>query len=187
METVYLAGHITGLPFATAYGWRQEATERLTLLGYQTLSPMQGEEHREEQFGTQPLPYNYDGSRESFMKDSWMIRRADYVLVNLRQGELAGLPPSVGSMWEIGFAYALNKPIIVVTHEGSHPFVREPALVMRSLEEAYSWLGAMQAVGPGQIVKREWLKDPSWAGLFEDVEFSTPPSEAPAPAPEPPE
>lgn len=50
--------------------------------------------------------------KETFMADCKAMREADTIVATLTDGEL-----DTGTIWELGFAYALNKVVILVTDQ----------------------------------------------------------------------
>ena len=152
-ETVYLAGPITGLSFADAIGWREEATEELTALGYEVFSPMREKFHLKEEFGDAPLPHTHHSFADPFPRDVLDIRRSDFVLCNLLQWD--GTTPLVGTSVELGLARAMGKFVVTVRKPGFalHPFLAGCSdLVMDTLERAYEWLEHMKPVQAGRVV-----------------------------------
>ncbi|MBQ9157518.1 MAG: nucleoside 2-deoxyribosyltransferase [Eubacterium sp.] len=98
----------------------EEVSKAETILrerGYEVFSPRE-HEVRDESMGT------YAWSRKTFVMDIMGIVKAD-CLVMLYWGNYS----DTGTAWECGFAYAKEKPVIVVhmgessnlmVHEGSH-------------------------------------------------------------------
>ena len=94
------------------------------------VSPMRGKEalKGEKRLGeyTQPMC----SQREIVAKDYLDVKRCDAVLADLRSFE--GV--SIGSMFELAWAYECRKPVVLLMEEGNvhdHPFVRE-ACVFRA-------------------------------------------------------
>lgn len=148
---VYLAGPILGATYQDArFGWRQYVADRLAP-GIRALSPMRQEGHLSEIKG--PLEQGMwpekiiSGDKAVFYKDVLDIERADIVLVNLTGATRV----SIGSMVEMGLAFAKGKKIIVVMEEGNihtHPFVNEPAmLVLDDLDEAIDIINSLLSDG----------------------------------------
>ncbi len=172
--SIYLAGHITGLSYEAATAWREEATATLTVLDFLVRSPMREKEELREHFQNNPLPSGEYGtgnpiSEKPFPRDVYDIRHSDIILVNLLPGEEAGLGPSVGTLVEIGIAYALNKYLIVVSgEERQHPFVVDPAdYVLPRLEDALALLSATRAVDTPQLIIHRY--DPAVADVDEEI------------------
>jgi nucleoside 2-deoxyribosyltransferase len=125
---VYLAGGMTGLDAADAREWRWNATSALQQRGIETLSPMRG--HPRERFGDGVIKA-FDDVAESggvegvMLRDLTDVRRADALLVNCLGAKFI----SVGTAIELGWAYLLHKPaVIIIEREGNphdqHPMVR---------------------------------------------------------------
>lgn len=129
MKTIYLAGPMSGLPWQTANAWR----ERVDLsLGpeYRCLSPMRWQPTE--------ILINYDATTDEILRrDFFDVQQADLVLADFT---IAAETVSFGTVSELGWAYALRKPTIMVVPEDSiyhHPWMVEMADYVRSdLSEA---------------------------------------------------
>ncbi len=152
MRCVYLAGPITGLTFRGASRWRAEFTEALKRANeshryprtthLHPLSPMRDK----DQFICDPrqvLPSTWDEGKAAVHRDLLDIRRSDAVLVNL----LGASRVSLGTMCELGYAYAERKFILVVMEPDNphdHVFVTELASqIVPTLDDALRVLGAL--------------------------------------------
>ena len=129
---VYLAGPISGLTYNAADGWRTDPEFILTLrhMGFEALSPLEGyEDLSVDDSELDPWFETRNGSTAApftaVQDDLRMIRECDAVIANL----LGATRPSIGTMAEMGYAHALDKPIVVVMSEKrfddphDHPFV----------------------------------------------------------------
>lgn len=121
MSRIYLAGPMDGLAYADAMNWRATLSVWLRPYDIQALSPM-----RDQQVPADGVVRDvgecFYGSPAVFTeRDLLDIRRSDLVLVNLNDQ----VKPSIGTAVEIGYAYALQKPIVLVAEEGTdiHPMV----------------------------------------------------------------
>jgi len=130
---IYLAGPITGLSWEEATDWRKQALERFqdeskggkTYVG---LSPLRGKEYLKDET---EIAHSYEDVQLSSAKminarDTFDVRRSDLILVNLK----GATKVSIGTMLEIGAAFILNKPIIVIMEDGNihkHPMLSEMA------------------------------------------------------------
>jgi nucleoside 2-deoxyribosyltransferase len=152
MSSVYLCGPIAGLNYEEARnGWRKEfrtmIDKRIDLL-----SPMRQEGHLAEIAGPigafAPDNVAIATQRAIVAKDKLDIRRADLVVANfINAGRV-----SIGSVAEIGFASALDKPIILIMEPESnihdHVFIREMADIrVSSVEEAAAIVDALLLPG----------------------------------------
>lgn len=140
---VYLAGPITGLSYDGACTWRDTVAAACSEEGVKAYSPMRAKEALEDVSDLSAWDYPDDGplsSRAMVKRDLSDVRRADVLLVNL----IGATRVSVGTMVEIGYAHALNIPIIVAMEEGNihkHIFVTEIAdLVCPTLDSAIDWI-----------------------------------------------
>lgn len=129
---VYLAGPIEGESYEGATGWRDEAAgvlrerSRSLVQGY---SPMRSKGYLSAET---TVGFRADGSPASYTqalstskgitcRDSFDVRTSDVVLVNALP-----LPhASTGTTLEIGMAYALAKPVVLVA-EPDHPLALHP-------------------------------------------------------------
>lgn len=172
---VYLSGPIAGLTYQEArYGWRKEVADRLAP-GIAALSPMRHEGHLAEVRGpleaADQLDHFFSGSRIIVEKDRLDIERCDIMLVNL----LGAKRVSLGTVAEIGMAYALGKKVVlVIEDEGTvqvgthrtgtrdewedvpvygrnihdHPFVTIPAaLRLNNLDDAIHAINSLLSEG----------------------------------------
>lgn len=129
---VYLAGAIAGLSGLDATEWRLDADFRLGERGIETLNPMRA---KDSLAGPQRISTNFHDytdrgafytSRGIMTRDFNDVKRSDALLVNLLGLE----KPSLGTIMELAWAYALQKPAVVVIeaegnpHDG-HPMIHE--------------------------------------------------------------
>lgn len=126
MVLIYLAGGIGGLSYQEATGWRSEVSYILgKFSGIGTLDPMRA---KESLSGEKTIANTYQAlgftGREIFDRDLADIRSANVLLVNLLPN-----PTSLGTLFELGYAYSLGKPCVVVCppHYLDHPFISQSA------------------------------------------------------------
>ena len=141
---VYLAGGIAGLPGREAVEWRSYASRRLGELNVEALNPMRAKQvlATQARISTNFNDYASRGafftSRGIMARDFNDVKRCDALLVNL----LGLVKPSLGTIMELGWAYALQKPAVVAIeaqgniHDG-HPMIFEAmSLRVTTLDEA---------------------------------------------------
>jgi nucleoside 2-deoxyribosyltransferase len=146
MATVYLAGGISGLSYKEATDWRNEATDLLCQWGHTVLDPMRDKEMLANE---ETLSFNYGERNERvspyaiFNRDVADVNKSDVVFARLDTAK------SVGTPWEIGYAYAKQKKIILVVTEEllSHPFVVGTTLLVYT-----DWRQALQHAKSKQFV-----------------------------------
>jgi len=141
---VYLAGGIAGLPGYEATNWRRLAQDILGTRGVESLDPMR-EKHALDGDSIISLDFHdyakhgaFFTSRGIMARDFNDVKRCDALLVNL----LGLQRPSLGTIMELAWAYAMQKPAVVAIeaegnpHDG-HPMIHE-AIPFRvtTLEEA---------------------------------------------------
>lgn len=117
---IYLGGPISGLTYAQAHFWRSPESTFCKMLvndGWEPLSPMRG---KEEFRMDGVLAADFDGGGEAVKRDLADIRKSECVLFNFVS---ESDKPSIGSLIELGFAYAERKPIIVVTEDRQYDHV----------------------------------------------------------------
>lgn len=127
MKHVYLAGPVSGLSLDQCITWRRKV--RLALLPeIESYSPLRGAELElaEEEAVASHYPKSLLFSEAALVRRDFSdVQRADMVLVNL----LGAPRVTQGTVYEIGWAYALGKPIaMAVENEGNiheHAFLRQ--------------------------------------------------------------
>ena len=126
-KKVYLAGPIGGCTYAEAQDWRLDLMDLLyaksngDIQGY---SPLRGKGVLRDAGTLSTIAYPFYSplatSKAILTRDFNDCRTADLVIANLLpHGE--GAPPSLGTIMEIGFAYALQVPILAVCQGTSNP------------------------------------------------------------------
>ncbi len=127
---VYLAGAIAGLSGSDATTWRHAACAYLADRNIETLDPMRAKRAlaAQERISTDFNDYAGRGvfftSRGIMTRDFNDVRRCDALLVNLR-----GLAkPSLGTIMELAWAYALQKPAVVVIEAEGNPHDNHPMI-----------------------------------------------------------
>lgn len=141
---VYLAGGIAGLSGPEATNWRAEARLLLGNRNVDTLDPMRAKDvlANVKRISSDFHDYAHRGhfftSRGIMVRDFNDVLRCDALLVNLLGLE----KPSLGTIMELAWAYALKKPAVVAIEpvgnpHDNHPMIHE-AMPFRveSLEEA---------------------------------------------------
>lgn len=135
MKLVYLAGPITGLSFQGCTDWREYAKKELAQAGIDGLSPMRAKDYLNREVIIQddydarvdihPLAAVLSSSRGITTRDHWDCSRCDVILVNF----LGAKAVSIGTVMEIAWGRAYNKPVVVaIEKEGNphdHSMVRE--------------------------------------------------------------
>ncbi len=164
MASVYLCGPIAGKTYGEATDWREEAIETLTGMGYDVYSPMREKLALKDQYDNAPLDPTADLNMGGpFGRDVFDIDRSDIVVANLLEMDV----PSIGSLWEMGYAFGKEKFIVVVLppwqeldapragKEDYHPFLTGGAsrgTIVESMDAAYVVLRAIQPMQAGKVV-----------------------------------
>lgn len=125
---VYLAGPVTGLSYHEANEWRLKV-QRVLLPEIEAVNPLRGKEYLDSQIGPiEPSPQDGFCTDEAIiMRDYNDLRRSDVVLANLAIDHPADHPISVGTLFELAWAWEQRKIIVTVGGSDSlydHPFVR---------------------------------------------------------------
>lgn len=119
MTRVYLAGPITGLSYEEARnGWRKDFAALLHKK-IEPLSPMRQEGHLAEIKNISSHGYENNplsSSRGIIAKDCLDVDRADLVVFNF----LGAQRVSIGSVWEMGYAKAKGKPLVLILKKAAH-------------------------------------------------------------------
>ena len=163
---VYLCGPMAENTPEQADGWRQEAATLLESKGFIVTSPMRGKGMLDskkvmgvhyESYGQVPelTPASI------FARDQYDVRHADIILANMTELGTAHrhdwqhpkslttktvLLPSIGSDFEIAWAFLLHKPVVLIAPDGNpyahHPFLNGMSSLVRfdTMEEGIAWI-----------------------------------------------
>lgn len=123
---IYLAGGIAYNTFDEATQWRRQATDYLSQYNIETRDPMRGK--RAYQWADGEANHDHPGFSASdiFHRDIADIDESTALLINMESVR------SVGTPWEMGYAYALGKPLFIVAPLEllTHPFICVPAYML---------------------------------------------------------
>lgn len=127
---VYLAGPISGCSYKECTDWREGVAEKLEAYDIVSWSPMRHSIYPE---------HIMSQGRSIVSRDRNDIERSDLVLVNF----LGATQVSIGTVWEIGYAWATRTPVVLAMEEKGnvheHSFVTEHAgFRVDSLDDAVS-------------------------------------------------
>ena len=127
---VYLAGGIAGLSGQSTLDWRQNAAWALTDRGIETLCPMRAKSALSDQAVISGNYRDYASfgafftSRGIMVRDFNDVKRCDALLVNL----LGLAKPSMGTIMELAWAYAMQKPAVVAIEAAGNPHDNHPMI-----------------------------------------------------------
>jgi nucleoside 2-deoxyribosyltransferase len=127
---VYLAGAIAGTRGVEATGWRHDARRLLSNRDIETLDPMRAkiELARQARISTDFHDYEKNGafftSKGIMTRDFNDVKRCDALLVNL----LGLAKPSLGTIMELAWAYAFQKPAVVAIEPTGNPHDNHPMI-----------------------------------------------------------
>lgn len=125
---IYLAGPMTGLSWEKTLAWREHVEVELGR-DWKILSPArpQQDQDRTKVLKLQTQENNelnlWDTATGVVASDTFLIDQSDWVLANFLGAEKI----SVGTVWELGYAYHARKKIIVLMSKEdihNHPFTR---------------------------------------------------------------
>lgn len=126
-KKVYLAGPIGGSTYEEAQNWRMNLSGLLysksdgAIHGY---SPLRGKGALRDAGPLSTAAYPFYSplatSKAILTRDFNDCRTADLVIANLLPHD-NGAPPSLGTVMEIGFAYALQVPILAICAYAGNP------------------------------------------------------------------
>jgi nucleoside 2-deoxyribosyltransferase len=128
-NSVYAAGTIAGHTYAEArYGWRYELEAALQDHDISVISPMRDKDDLATTSG--PLDA-HDGSSTTLSSAQAIVQRDYYDVARcaLVFAYLLHAPRvSIGTMFELAWAFQSRKPVVIVADEGGlhdHPFIRQ--------------------------------------------------------------
>lgn len=129
---VYLAGAIAGMKYGHATDWRHQTEYDLRVRGVETLNPMRAKsalgDQNDGRISTNFNDYARCGafftSKGIMTRDFGDVKRCDALLVNLLGLE----KPSLGTVMELGWAFALQKPAIVAIERSGNPHDNHPMI-----------------------------------------------------------
>lgn len=145
---IYLGGPVAGLTWDEAIGWRRKFAAKLRRHGFEPLLPCE-EERAARNMGPLPAADNTApgcSNEEVFYRDLHMLGASSAVIANLREAQR----PSLGTMWEIGYAFAAGIPVIVTVQPSSchwHAFIEQSCTIVPTLDMALRTLKVLQKEG----------------------------------------
>lgn len=141
MQTVYLAGPITGCDKSEAQDWRDYAINQLALYGILGISPLRCEPIVGKRYGSTYQDPKFGTSRAIGSKNLFDVQHATMTLAYLPE-DMRRI--SLGTVVELAWAYAFRKPAILVsTHSEiiNHPVVTTcAAWILPTLDDAIDTL-----------------------------------------------
>ncbi len=146
-QLVYLIGPITGLDYNGAQDWRDGVKAELEATGtYHCITPMRGKDHLKQFEGALTACIPEGASRpgcndhDILKRDCYDVHRSDVLFCNL----LGAKTVSLGSMWEMAWAYRAQNYSICVMEPGNvheHIFTNEGCSIrFYTVEEAVAWV-----------------------------------------------
>jgi nucleoside 2-deoxyribosyltransferase len=117
---VYLCGPITGLTAEEAGLWRRVASDGFAAYGIGTFDPMSVEEHKIDGVISGEAVYDHMGPLMTgggiYYRDKAWVHASDLVLANFQGAQRV----SIGSVKELGWAEAWNKPVVIIPDSVYH-------------------------------------------------------------------
>ena len=173
---IYLCGPMAENTPEQAGGWRLDAAAVLKSVGFKTSSPMREKEMLKK---GQRMGVNYKTygdvpeltASSIFTRDQFDVRHADLVLANMtelgkgfrRDRVFKDTPiqiPSIGSDFEIAWAFMLNTPVVLIAPDGNpyaeHPFLAGMSSLIRFAEmnEGIAWIIKNFSI----YLEEKWIK-----------------------------
>lgn len=142
MPTVYLTGPIKGLSYNEAITWRNDFALKLRTKGIISFSPMR---FREDQENRQLLGHRPEDkpAKNTVNRDLFDVKRCDVICANF----LGTAVVSLGSVFELGYAYGLQKPVVLCIDKNSfydHCFLTETSsFIVHSEQEALEMIDSI--------------------------------------------
>lgn len=125
---VYLAGPITGCTMGEAREWRAEVALELSNFGIIGISPLRCEPIVEDaRYGLSYPDPKFGTAQAIGSKNLFDVRHCDMVLAYLPMPSISQGHQSWGTIIEIAWAFALEKPAILVTNDlavKQHPVIQ---------------------------------------------------------------
>lgn len=138
-KKVYLTGPIGGSTYEEAQNWRMDLDYMLqnssngAIRGY---SPLRGKGalKHEGPLTTSAYPFfsPLATSKAILSRDFNDCRTADLIIANFLEQDSAA-PPSLGTIMEIGFAYALQVPILAISKDKSRNTMAKHAMIISAV------------------------------------------------------
>lgn len=125
-KTVYLAGFIS-TEHPESLQWRKDVTPEL-MKYFKVLDPLRAKENLSKQSWDGGVTDPTLTSKDIILRDYNDVKNSDFILMNLEN--YGSTRPLIGTIVEMGWAWAMQKPIIGVVSEENklmrtHPFVVE--------------------------------------------------------------
>lgn len=145
---VYLAGGIAGLSGDAATTWRYQTAMVLSDRGIETLDPMRAKIvlAQQDRISTDFHDYAQHGafftSRGIMTRDFNDVKRCDALLVNL----IGTTKPSLGTIMELAWAFALQKPAVVAIEAEGNPHDGHPMIAAAINFRVHSLAEAVDSV-----------------------------------------
>lgn len=125
MIAVYLAGSISGCTKDEANDWRTEVSAKLARNFIKGISPLRCEPLVGERYGLTYEDPRFGTARAIASKNMLDVEMCDITLCYM-PAELNAIRPSFGTIIELAWAHALDKPTILVTDH--KPFIDHPVI-----------------------------------------------------------
>jgi len=144
---IYLVGSITGQDYDTVVRLIEGKKTLLEKFGYEVFHPMLGKEflRNEIEFKSEGYKNPASTNHAIFNRDLWMVAQSDIILADFTS---SGERVSIGSMFELAWASAYNKHVIVVMDKDNihrHAFVLEAAtIVFTTIYQAMDYLSKLK-------------------------------------------
>lgn len=136
MYKIYLVGFISGEHMKECVEWRKKIVMHYRALDWDIifLDPLNGKDL--ESIDKEGLNSNIP--QKAFLhRDYKCVTEADLIIANMNT--FGSTRPSIGSIYEMAWAWVLRKPLILITKDSiykDHPFTKDTySVVVESVEE----------------------------------------------------
>jgi len=148
--SVYLCGPMSGLTWQEALAWRKKCEAEL-YSRWRLINPVRSQIATSSIHDIIPVQLQSDNDYKDLKdtatgvtaQDEFFIDQSDWLLCNFLNADKV----SIGSVWEMGYAWGTHKKILTVLEPGSihdHPFIRRRSHVFTpSLNEAIEFFKAI--------------------------------------------
>lgn len=125
MKTCYLAGSISGCTHGEAKDWRDDVSAKLARHFIKGISPLRCEPLVGERYGLTYEDPRFGTAKAIASKNMLDVEMCDITLCYM-PASLNEARPSFGTICELAWAHALDKPTILVTDH--KPFIDHPVI-----------------------------------------------------------
>ena len=152
---IYTVGSISGLTKEQVEEYFTGSKHYFESLGYTVFNPMSGKGQLrvDKIYRAKDYRHPVATNRAIIGRDRWMVGQADVIYANFSNSQMA----SIGSMFELAWAYELKKHIVAVIPKENihqHAFVLQACdIIFETEEEAKEYLKDLIESIEGEVIK----------------------------------